>query len=206
MTDAERRAFIGANLSFPHTLTADSPLVNQYGTLNTNFTRRLDPSLRIPESYQTNIGVERELGSKLVIEVNYTWNRGLHLWREFNANAPRLPAGFKNFTEYLASRDFANFRNSQGIRPLYAATTAGDLVRFVLHGLDPANPNSIGRTVEFGVPISSINLNSFTSGTAVEVALAAIAGLRPESDAARYSTTDSGREQLLSRTNDSVTT
>ncbi len=176
-----RRAFIGANLQFPNTLTADSLLVRNFGALNTGFSRRLDPTLRIPESYQANLGAERDLGHGLVFETNYTFNRGLHLWREFNANAPRLPAGFKNFSEYLGSRDFVNFRSSPfGIRPLYNVSTAGDLIRFVFCPPDPANPNAIGRVIEFGVPISLLNLNSFTSSTSVEVASAALNALRPD--------------------------
>lgn len=180
MTDAERRAFIAANLHFPNTLTADSALVRQYGVLNANFSRRLDPNLRIPESYQANVGFERELGKKWVFEANYTWNRGIHLWREFNVNAPRLPAGFKSFSDYLASRDFANFKNNQGNRPIYTVTTAGDLIRFVLAPSNPAQPNDVVRIIEAGVAVSVINLNSFTSGTAVDVPLAALAGLRPD--------------------------
>lgn len=179
MSADQRRAFIAANLHFPHTLTADSSLVKQLGVRNTNFSRRLDPALRIPESYQTNVGLEQELGKHLVFEANYTWNRGLHLWREFNANAPVLPPGFKNFSDYLASRDFANFRNNQGLRPLYNIATAGELVRFVFAS-NPSDPNAVVRIVEAGVPVSLINLNSFTSTTAVEVALAALNGLRPD--------------------------
>jgi hypothetical protein len=176
-----RRAFIAANLKFPQTLTVDSPLVKNFGVLNTGFSRRLDPALRIPESYQANVGFERDLGGGFVFETNYTFNRGLHLWREFNINAPRLPAGFKSFTEYLASRDFVNFRSSPfGIRPLYNVSTAGDLIRFVLTPPDRANPNAIARVMEFGVPVSLINLNSFTSSTSVEVALAALNRFRPD--------------------------
>ena len=175
-----RRAFIVANLRFPQVLTVDSPLVRQFGVLNTGFSRRLDPALRIPESYQANVGMEREIGRSFVFEANYTLNRGLHLWREFNANAPVLPAGFKNFTEYLASRDFVNFRGVLGGRPLYDASTAGDIVRFVRNPPDPTNPNSIVRITELGVPVSVFNLNSFTSTTALEVALAALNGLRPD--------------------------
>ncbi|MGH9932703.1 MAG: TonB-dependent receptor [Pyrinomonadaceae bacterium] len=176
-----RRAFIAANLKFPETLIVDSPLVKNFGALNARFSRRLDPALRIPESYQANLGFERDLSHGLVFETNYTFNRGLHLWREFNANAPRLPAGFNSFSEYLGSRDFVNFRSSPfGIRPLYNVSTAGDLVRFVFRPTDPANPNAIARIVELGVPISVINLNSFTSSTAVEVALAAINRFRPD--------------------------
>jgi hypothetical protein len=176
-----RRAFIAANLRFPQTLTVDSPIVKSFGVLNTGFSRRLDPALRVPESYQANVGFERDLSNGLVFETNYTFNRGLHLWREFNANAPRLPAGFKNFSEFLGSRDFVNFRSSPfGIRPLYNVSTAGDLVRFVFTPLDPANPNAVTRIVEFGVPISVINLNSFTSTTSVEVAHAALNRFRPD--------------------------
>ena len=176
-----RRAFIAANLKFPDTLTVDSPLVKNFGVLNAGFSRRLDPALRIPESYQANVGLERDLGHGFVFETNYTFNRGLHLWREFNANAPRLPAGFKNFSEYLGSRDFVNFRSSPfGIRPLYNVSTAGDLVRFVFRPKDAANPNAIARVVEFGVPVTLINLNSFTSSTAVEVALATLNRFRQD--------------------------
>lgn len=76
MTGAERRAFIAANLSFPETLTIESPIVKQFGALQTNFARRLDPNLRIPESYQANVGFERELARGFVFEANYTFNRG----------------------------------------------------------------------------------------------------------------------------------
>lgn len=181
LTATQRRGFIAANLHFPRKLSADSTLVRQFGILNSGFSRRLDPSLNIPESYQTNVGIERQIGKRLVFEANYTWNRGLHLWREFNVNAPRLPHGFKNFTDYLASRDFTNFLSAPGgVRPLLNTSTAGDLVRFVLAPPDPANPNSVLRVTEFGVPVSLINLNAFTSTTAVDAALAALNSLRPD--------------------------
>jgi hypothetical protein len=175
MTTAQRRAFIAANLNFPETLTADSRLVRDFGVLNTNFSRRLDPALRIPESYQINAGVERDLGRGYSIEANLTFTRGIHLWREFNANAPTLPPGYKNFTEFLASRDFANFRHAtSATRPLYNAASAGELVRFAF-----GTSNTVNRLVEFGVPVSVMNLNS-TSSTMIEVALAAINNLRPD--------------------------
>ena len=177
----QRRAFIALNLRFPETLQAGAPLVEQFGIVNTGFSRRLDAALRIPESYQANLGVEREIGGGFVFEANATFNRGIHLWREFNANAPVLPVGFRDFSEYLASRDFPNFRNGpSGIRPLYNATNAGELVRFTWNPSDPANPNSVSRSTEFGVSISRVNLNSFTSSTSVEVALAALNTLRPD--------------------------
>jgi hypothetical protein len=188
-----RRAFIAANLQFPQTLTVDSPLVRNFGVLNSGFSRRLSLGLRIPESYQANVGMERELGRGLVFETNYTFNRGIHLWREFNVNAPRLPAGFKNFSAYLGSRDFVNFQSSPfGIRPLYNAGGAGELVRFVFGPFNPANParcsgsfnptsaDTGGCLNESGVRVTVLNLNSFSSGTPVEVALAALNRLRPD--------------------------
>jgi hypothetical protein len=187
MTDAQRRAFIAANLKFPATLTADSALVKQFAVGNSGTTnagsvlRRLDPTLRIPESYQVNVGFERQISKTFVVEANYTWNRSQHLWREYNANAPSLPKGFNNLTDYLASRDFSNFLSKPGgVRPILNTSTAGDLVRFVLTPPDPANPNSVVRITEFGVPVSLVNLNSFTSTTSVTTALAALNSLRPD--------------------------
>ena len=176
MTVEQRRAFIAANLRFPETLSVDSPLVREFGVLNTDFSRRLDPALRIPESYQINAGFERDLGRGYSVEANFTFTRGAHLWREFNANAPVLPPGYNNFTEFLASRDFPNFRNAiTSTRPLYNAANAGDLVRFIFGG-----SNTVVRAVEFGVPVSVMNLNSATSTTMLDVALAAINHLRPD--------------------------
>jgi hypothetical protein len=180
LTAEQRRAFIAANIRFPDTLQADAPLVRQFGVLNRNFSRRLDPSLKIPESYQFNAGVERDLGRGLVVEANFTFTRGIHLWREFNANAPVLPAGYNNFSGFLASRDFTNFANPlSGIRPLYNAATAGELVRFSQSSVNPASPNTVRRIVEFGVPVSIMNLSS-SSTTMLEAALAALNSLRPD--------------------------
>jgi hypothetical protein len=178
---AQRRAFIAANLRFPQVLTPDSTIVQQFGALNTSFSRRLDPDLRIPESYQANAGFERQIGRSFVFEANYTYNRGLHLWREFNANAPRLPAGFRSITDYLLSRDFPNFEPCPSCpRPIYDVSTAGDLVRFNTTSTDPANPNAIGRILEFGVPISIFNVNSISSTSTLQVALDALQSLRPD--------------------------
>ncbi len=176
-----QRATTLSQIHFPQSLTADSPIVKQFGTLNAGFSRRLDPSLRIPESYQANVGIERELPRAWVFEANYTYNRSLHLWRELNVNAPRLPSGFTSFTQYLSTRDFPNFLSGPGgSRPIINTSTAGELVRFVLNPADPANPNSVARILEQGVPVSLVNLNSFTSTTAVNAALAALNSLRPD--------------------------
>jgi len=180
MTVEQRRSFIVAHLQFPQTLRTDSDLVQRFGFLNTDFSRRLDPALKIPESYQINAGVERDLGRGFSVETNFSFTRGIRLWREFNANAPVLPAGYNNFTEFLASRDFANFTNPiTNTRPLHNATNAGELVRFAHASLNPANPNAIARVVEFGVPVSVMNLTS-SSTTMLNAALAAVNHLRPD--------------------------
>jgi hypothetical protein len=182
LSATEQRAFIAANLHFPQTLTADSPLVKQFGVLNAGFSRRLDPSLRIPESYQANLGLERQVGRNLVFEADYTWNRGLHLWREFNVNAPVLPKGYKSFTEYLATHDFPNFLSVPGgSRPLYNGTSPapGDLVRFVT-AVNPADPNAISRITEFGVGVNVMSLNSVSSTNTLNAALAALNTLRAD--------------------------
>ncbi|HEV8136897.1 MAG TPA: TonB-dependent receptor [Pyrinomonadaceae bacterium] len=193
MNAEQRRAFIAANLHFPETLSAASKLIKEFGALNKNFSRRLDDALHIPESYQLNIGVEHDLGRGFLLEANLTSTRGIHLWREFNVNAPRLPSPYLNFTSYLASRDFANFRNTtSGNRPIYNASNAGELVRFLFQSTN--NANTVNRIVEFGVPVSIINLNSPTSSTALEAALSALSNLRPDP-------TSNEIEQLISAGN-----
>ncbi|MDQ3130878.1 MAG: TonB-dependent receptor [Acidobacteriota bacterium] len=68
-----------------------------------NNLRRIDPTLKVPESYQFNVGFEREIGSGLVFESNYTFNRTIRLFREFNANPYNLPAGFADYNDYLVN-------------------------------------------------------------------------------------------------------
>jgi hypothetical protein len=173
MTAAQRREFIAANIRFPEITD-----LNQFATLNTEFSRRLDPRLRIPESYQVNAGVERDLGRGYSLEANFSFTRGIHLWREFNANAPVLPVGYRDFSEFLASRDFANFVDpNTGVRPLHNTSAAGQFVRFVFGAVDQA---AVSRLVEAGVPLSIVNLNHPSSTTAIEVALAALNHLRPD--------------------------
>ncbi len=68
--------------------------------------RTADPNIKIPESYQFNLGFEREIGKGFVVEANYTWNKTVHLWRDTNINAPILPAGFADWTAYLLANPF----------------------------------------------------------------------------------------------------
>ncbi len=90
---------------FPGKLAADSPLLQQYiaaGLNNNSFFRSLSPDLEIPESYQFNIGFEREIFKGYVFEANLTYNKTAKLWRETNINAPRVPNGFSDLADYLA--------------------------------------------------------------------------------------------------------
>jgi hypothetical protein len=185
-----------AQIRFPQPITQDAPFVAQYGQTNTSFSRRLDQGLRIPESYQTNAGFEREIGKGFVFEANYTWNRTAHLWREFNANAARVPTGFSDFASYLLSQTFNNAAVNN-VRPLYNANGARDFIRFALSftpppvgdparcagTIAPSNSEQGGCMVINGVPTTIINLNSLTATNAsapITVALAAIQRFRPD--------------------------
>ena len=89
---------------FPEALTPEHPLVQQYvaaGLNDNSFFRSLDPNIKIPESYQFNVGFEREIGKGLVFETNFTYNKTVHLWREVNTNAPIVPAGYSDLADYL---------------------------------------------------------------------------------------------------------
>jgi hypothetical protein len=110
---------VRASLSaaFPNPLTLDTPIQFNPNTVRTvrelsqtgQAFRSLDPNLKIPESYQFNVGFERELFKGIVFETNLTYNKTVRLWREYNQNAPVLPAntpdrdgnGEINFTDYL---------------------------------------------------------------------------------------------------------
>ncbi len=68
--------------------------------------RSVEADLRIPESYQFNVGFEREIRKGWTFEANYTWNKTVHLWRDSNNNAPILPAGYADWTDYLVSHPY----------------------------------------------------------------------------------------------------
>lgn len=118
------------SLQFPAVLNADDSRVKQLGVREAGFLRRLSADFRIPESYQATFGFERDLNRGFKLEVNYVFNRGLHLWREVNANAPHLPVGFNNFADYLTSRDFDNRRDPLTNQRPITATGNADIVRF----------------------------------------------------------------------------
>lgn len=176
-TDNPAAARLLTELKFPAVLAANDPRVTQLGVREAGFLRRLGKDFRISESYQASLGVERELRRGTKLEINYVFNRGAHLWREINANAARLPSGFKDFAAYLTSRDFDNRVNlASGQRPI---TTTGnaDNVRFDLSTTTSRTFTETGRSfVLFGLnnPSTSNAAGSYRS------ALAALRDLRPD--------------------------
>ncbi|MFN0087505.1 MAG: carboxypeptidase regulatory-like domain-containing protein [Blastocatellia bacterium] len=176
-TNAPGAAGLLSSLSFPGVLRAGDPRIGQFGVREAGFIRRLEPGFRVPESYQASLGFERELGRNLRFEANYVFSRGLHLWRESNANAARLPEGYGDFTDYLTSRDFDNRRDPlTGQRPI---TTTGnaDIVRFN-RTATPTQTIREGRGTVVVFGLANPSTSNATSG--LRAALAAIRGLRPD--------------------------
>ncbi len=153
--------------------------------------RSVDPSLQIPESYQFNVGFERELFKGWVFEANYTWNRTIKLWRDRNINAPLLPSGFDDWAQYLLANPYV-FTNANGTTRTYqfylgtatnqaptttiggttACPTASTTTCFV-------NLNSTSATTT--APSTAVTGTSTNSlGGAIGIALAAISRFRPD--------------------------
>ena len=130
--------------------------------------RTVDENLVIPESYQFNVGFEREIGKGLVFEANYTVNKTVHLWRDVNSNAPIVPAGFSDFTAYLLANPFV-LRNGG------AATTGSRTYTFVL---GPANDEVgiSGSCLANATSNCVINLNTFNSSTTLPTATTSATG------------------------------
>jgi hypothetical protein len=161
-------------VTFP-TPISDRSLVDRFGILEASFLRRVSPDLKIPYTLQTGMGIERQITKKMVVTADYIFTRGAHLWRETNINAPRVPAGFANFTDYLLSRDFDNRPNTAGKRPVSGANA--EVVRFDLGANTATTSGAI--QVYNGVHILTLGLN--TPGSAnVTAALNAIRFLRSD--------------------------
>lgn len=152
----------------------DRAIVERFGILETEFLRRISPDLEIPYTIQSGMGIEREVNKKLVITADYIFTRGAHLWRESNINAPVLPEGFADFTQYLMSRDFDN-RPIGGVRPLAGANA--DVIRFD-NGATTATTAGAVQTLN-GVRLLTLGLNAPRSGNLTS-ALRAVRSLRPD--------------------------
>lgn len=175
-TDNVAAASLLTSLRFPSVLSATDPRVTQFGVKESSFTRRTENGFRVPESYQASLGIERELARHFSVEATYVFSRGLHLWRESNANAPRLPNGFSDFTAYLTSRDFNNAIDpATNQRPITSSGNA-DIARFDLSQTSSRTVRENNKTVV----IMGLNNQSVSSTTTVfRAALAAVRPLRP---------------------------
>ncbi len=171
--DSNINAEILSFAKFPNPLT-DSNLIRQFGVVETEFLRRISPDLEIPHTLQTGLGFERQLNEQAVITVDYIFTRGAHLWRETNINAPQLPTGFDNFTEYLMSRDFDN-RPIQGQRPIVSANA--DIIRFDL-GANTSTASNMIQSVN-GVRILTLGMNTSRSSNIATV-MKVLRNLRPD--------------------------
>ncbi len=159
-------------------------LLNQGSTGNP--LRSVDPTLKIPESYQFNVGFERQLSKGIVFEANYTWNKTVRLWRDRNINAPVLPSGYNDFTDYLTNNPFqlsptrrytfylGSTNDGIGIATApNGATTCGTTTLNCYVNLNTTSTSST-------TPLVAVagNNNNATGGP-IGIALAAIARFRP---------------------------
>jgi hypothetical protein len=184
----ELRALVAATCA---TITTTLPCNSNTGFVTNvssqgNPLRSVEPNLKIPESYQFNVGFEREIGKDFVFEANYTWNKTVHLWRDFNNNAPILPAGFDDWTDYLLGNPFV-FTNSNGTTRTYnfalGSTTdpsgVGTGCSFTANSSCTINLNTTNSTST--APAASVTgQNNNATGTPIGIALAAIARFRPD--------------------------
>jgi hypothetical protein len=123
------------------------------------FTRRLEEKIKIPESYQFNVGFERDLGKGFAVEVNFTFNKTVRLWREKNINAFRLPNGFADFTEYLISL---------GDITIPGTSSGTDTYRFILGDQTDLNGDTdaaSGADCNSRTPLCLVNLNTLNGST-----------------------------------------
>jgi hypothetical protein len=179
-----RNAVAAANCGTAANPVACSPNLGFSGNTGTsgNPLRSVDPNLRIPESYQFNVGFEREIGKGFVFEANYTWNKTAHLWREYNINAPVLPPGFSDLTAYLLATPFTftNFNNTvRTYRFGLGPTTDGSGVATVLGGTTACSTTA---NVTCFVNLNTINTSTTANsvGGPIGIALEAVRRLRPD--------------------------
>lgn len=153
--------------------------------------RNLAPDLVIPQSYQANLGFEREVRKGWVFETNVTFNKTTKLWRETNPNAPVLPAGYDNFTAYLMANPYT-FTNGNGTVRTYQFYTdpaRSDIGASTAPGTTTACSTTTTQTCFVNLSAASNTntapntviggIGSNTVGSAVGIAFAAVNRFRP---------------------------
>lgn len=187
-TEAELRTLITntcATIVTTFTCNGNTGFILNQGSTG-NPLRSVDPTLKIPESYQFNIGFERQIAKSLVFEANYTWNKTVRLWRDRNINTPVLPGGFADWTSYLLANPFqlsptrqytfylgsttdgVGLATTQGGTTTCGVTTTNCFVNL--------NTTSTSSTAPL---ISVAGSNNNATGGPIGIALAAIARFRP---------------------------
>ena len=149
--------------------------------------RSVDANLKIPESYQFNVGFEREIAKGFVFEANYTWNKTVHLWRDSNPNAPRLPAGFADWTSYLIANPF-QLSPTRSYTFYLGSTTDGSGLATTMNGTTVCTTTTVNCFVNLNTTSTSSTAplvavtgqNNNATGGPIGIALAAIARFRPD--------------------------
>jgi len=149
--------------------------------------RSVDANLKIPESYQFNVGFEREIFKGWVFEANYTYNKTVHLWRDSNPNAPRLPSGFADWTAYLLAnpfdlsptRRYTFYLGSTGDGSGLATTQGGTTACGTTTVNCFVNLNTTSTTAT-APAVAVTGQNNNATGGPIGIALAAIARFRPD--------------------------
>lgn len=187
-SEAELHTFIGnvcASRTFPFPCNSNTGFILNQGT-GGNPLRSVDPDLKIPESYQFNIGFERQISKGLVFEANYTWNKTVRLWRDRNINAPVLPSGFADFTAYLIANPF-QLSPTRRYTFYLGSTADGVGLATAPNGTTTCGVTTVNCFVNLNTistvattPVVAVpgNNNNATGGP-IGIALAAIAQFRP---------------------------
>ena len=164
-------------LVFPHRLSQDDPELAAVLVAESGFRRQLAPGLRLPESRQLTAGVDRELGRRARIELQYVHHHGAYLWRESNINLPVLPAGYQDWGAFLLELELPNRPDPLTGRRPYPGSA--DLIRFSTSSAASETVRETGRTViTYG--LNSPSTSNATNGR--RTALAAINRYRRQPD------------------------
>ncbi|MGB5015225.1 MAG: carboxypeptidase regulatory-like domain-containing protein [Pyrinomonadaceae bacterium] len=184
-----RALVVAACATITTTLPCNSNTGFSVGNLSTagNPLRTVEADLKIPESYQFNIGFERELLKGWVFEANYTWNKTVHLWRDYNSNAPRLPAGFADWTAYLVAnpfdlsptRRYTFYLGSTGDGSGLATTAGGATACGTTTANCFVNLNTLNSS-STSPAVAVVGQNNNSTGAPIGIALAAISRFRPD--------------------------
>ncbi len=150
--------------------------------------RSVDPNLKIPESYQFNVGFEREVAKGLVFEANYTWNKTTHLWRDTNSNVPVLPGGYADWTAYLLANPVFQLSPTRSYTFYLGSTADGGGVTTTQNGTTACGTTTVNCFVNLNsintssaVPlVAATGVNNNATGAPIGIALAAIAKFRPD--------------------------